>query len=307
MLLGTLLFLCLTSVVKADAYARDGIYPLTMDSYGRLMVGARVNGYGIYPFIIDTGAGRSIFYRTLTAEIGLEAIPNKSRRVITAAGYKRVQIYPVQDFYVLGQSLGLSETVTLPDISGSEARGLVGVDLLMGRTLLIRPLEMTVNLFENAETVSAMGWPYEQGRPVAVGSLALEIEVGGITIPVLVDTGASDTVINKAGAETLLRSGSGIQSERTTAVVARGQNVAREKLIISNIAFAERAFSESEIYVADIAIFRLLGAQRVPAIILGMDVLGQQGFAVDFKSWRLYLEPNTVPIVSNPAGTETKE
>lgn len=307
MLLSALLFLCLSSVARADAYVEEGIYPLTKDSFGRLMVGARVNGRGIFPFIIDTGAGRSVFYRTLTAEVGLEAVPNRSKRIITAAGYKRVQIIPVEDFYVLGQSLVLRETVALPDISGSDARGLVGVDLLMGKTLLIQPAAMTANLYATADKVSAMGWPYEQGRPVAVGSLAMEIEVGGITIPVLVDTGASDTVINKAGAETLLRSGTGIQSERTTAVVARGRSIAREKLTVSSMAFAGRVFDNSQIYVADVAIFRLLGAQRVPAIILGMDVLGQQGFAVDFENWRLYMEPDTVPVAANPAGITTKE
>jgi len=291
--LSALLFLYAFLPASADVYAGLGAYPLTKDSFDRMMVGVRVNGMGPYPFIIDTGAGRSVFYRTLTVDARLQAEPNISRRILTADGYKRAQIYKVDSLYALGQSLAIEDTVALPDISGSVARGLLGVDLLMGRTLLIQPSLMTANLHDGPEAVEQLGWAYEQGRPVAVGSLALEIEVGGVTVPVLVDTGASDTVINTAGAETLLRSARGISREQVMAVIARGNSVAREKLILSEIHFAGRHFPTAQVYVADIAIFRMLGAARVPAIILGMDVLGKQGFAVDFANWRLYMEPES--------------
>lgn len=272
----------------AEMYAALQGYPVEHDHFGRLMVGAHVNGVGPYPFIIDTGASRSIIYRSLTANLGLQAIPNKSRNIITANGYRRALIYPIGDIYALGNTLTLEDTVALPDIPNSVAKGLIGVDLLANKVLHIQPHLALAALLDAPEDLEGEGWDYIQGRAVAHGSVALEIDIGGVMVPLVVDTGASDTVINKAGAETLLRAATGIKSEKASAVVARGRTVARERLIFPSFALGNRAMGETKIYVADVPIFRLLGAGRVPAIILGMDVMGQEEFAVDFLNWRLY-------------------
>jgi len=271
-------------------YARPNSYAIENDSYDRLMVGVHVNGFGPFPFIIDTGASRSIIYRSLTAMMPLEAIPNKSRRVLTVNGYHSALVYPMKDIYALGSTLSLPETVALPDIDGSDAKGLLGVDLLAGKTLVVRPAARTASLLKNAASLNVAEWQYIQGRPVAYGSLALEVDFGGVHVPVIVDTGASDTVINSAGAKTLLRAATGIRTEKTIAVVARGKTIAREKLVLPHFDLAGKSFRNTPIYVADVPIFRLLGAADVPAIILGMNVIGQQDFAIDFKGWRLYMQ-----------------
>jgi len=254
------------------------------------MVGVHVNGVGPFPFIVDTGASRSIIYRSLTAALQLEAVPNKSRNIITTGGYKRALIYPIGDIFALGHTLYIEDTVALPDILGSSARGLIGVDLLAGRTLLVRPKRGLANLSASSDDLAEPEWTYIQGRPVAYGSLALSIDIGGVSIPVVIDTGASDTVINKAGAETLLRSATGVGRENVTAVISRGRSIAREKLLMPSLALGSIDFQDTNLYVADLPVFRLLGASEVPAIILGMNVLGQQDFAIDFANWRLYLQ-----------------
>lgn len=270
-------------------YTEMAGFPLETDRYGRLMAGVHVNGVGPFPFIIDTGSSRSIIYRSLTTMMSLKAVPNKSRNIITANGYRLALIYPIKDIFALGHTLKLSETVALPDIRGSVAKGLIGVDLLAGRTLVVRPESSLAALVDDVSSLDSAEWGYVQGRPVAYGSLALEVDIGGVMVPIIVDTGASDTVINTAGAETLLRSATGIRTEATTAVVARGATRAKEKLLVPNFSLAGRGFENTNIYVADVAVFRLLGARKVPAIILGMNVLDQQDFAIDFKAWRLYL------------------
>ena len=270
-------------------YAQLEGYPLEEDPFNRLMIGVHVNGVGPFPFILDTGASRSIIYRSLTAALKLEAIPNKSRNIITVNGYKRALVYPIGDIFALGATLEIEDTVALPDILGSSARGLIGVDLLAGRTLVLRPSSSLALLMDNSDKLVGPNWTSVQGRPVAYGSLALSIDIGGVTIPVVVDTGASDTVINKAGAETLLRSGRGVGRAKTMAVIARGHAVAREKLILPTLMLGGASFEHAEVFVADLNVFRLLGAGEVPAIILGMNVLGQQDFAIDFENWRLYL------------------
>lgn len=265
----------------------ETMHQLERDAFGRLMAGVYVNGEGPFPFIVDTGASRSVIYRSLTALMDIEAVPFKSRSIITAGGYRRVQVFDVKDLFALGQTLEIEDTVALPDIIGSHAKGLIGVDVLAGRTLLMKPLEDLAILLARSDSLgNSAGWSHVQGRPVAYGSLALEVEIGGITIPLIVDTGASHTVINSAGAEAIARSG--IKEKEASAVIA-GVRSSRQ-MVVPELTLGERRIGETELYVADVPVFRMLGAGSVPAMILGMDILGDQDFAIDFKNWRLYLK-----------------
>ncbi len=264
-------------------------YLILPDSFGRPMVGTVVNGIGPLPFIIDTGASKSIVYRSLTAMIGLQAMPNQSKRILTATGYKRVLVYPVTDFFVLGRTLNVSETVALPDIIGSDAKGLIGVDLLAGLTLYVDLEAGAANLKPSGPTGDE--WVTIQGRPVAYGSLALEINIGGLDIPVIVDTGASDTVINVAGSEAIGRSSTGVSRESITASMSGGREMVFASLRVPSFKIGEFERTDMRLVVADVPVFTMLGARDVPAIILGMDLLGQQPFAIDFKNWRLNIKP----------------
>ena len=288
-------FLVLALLMCGRAAANGGApYLILPDSFGRPMVGTVVNGVGPLPFIIDTGASKSIVYRSLTAMIGLQALPNQSKRILTATGYKRVLAYPVSDFFVLGRTLQVTETVALPDIIGSDAKGLIGVDLLAGLTLF-------VDLEAGAAKLKPSGplggeWVTIQGRPVAYGSLALEINIGGLDIPVIVDTGASDTVINVAGSEAIGRSSTGVRRESITASMSGGRQMVFASLRVPSFKIGEFERTNMRLVVADVPVFAMLGARDVPAIILGMDLLGQQPFAIDFKNWRLNIRDKTLEL-----------
>lgn len=253
------------------------------------MVGTVVNGVGPLPFIIDTGASKSVIYRGLTAMIGLEALPKQSKRILTATGYKRVLVYPVTDFFVLGRTLNVTETVALPDIIGSDAKGLIGVDMLTDLTLYIDMQAGEADL--KLQPPEGDNWVTVQGRPVAYGSLALEVNIGGLDIPVIVDTGASDTVINTAGSEAIGRSSTGISRSMITASLSQGKEMVFTVLQVPSFKVGAFERTDMRLVVSDVPVFAMMGARDVPAIILGMDLLGQQPFAIDFKNWRLNIKP----------------
>lgn len=283
-------FLTLALMFCAKASARNSEpYLIIPDAFDRPMVGTVVNGVGPMPFIIDTGASKSVIYRGLTAMIGLQALPNQSKRILTATGYKRVLVYPVTDFFVLGRTLQVSETVALPDIIGSDAKGLIGVDLLAGLTLYVDMKAGAAKLKPFGP--SGDGWVTIQGRPVAYGSLALEINIGGLDIPVIVDTGASDTVINIAGSDAISRSSTGVRRETITASMSGGKEMIFTALRVPSFRIGGFERTNMRLVVANVPVFTMLGARDVPAIILGMDLLGQQPFAIDFKNWRLNIHP----------------
>lgn len=268
----------------------EDIHLILPDRFDRPMVGTIVNGLGPFPFIIDTGASKSVIYRGLTALTGMSALPNQSKRIITANGYRRVLVYPVTDFYVLGRTLRVDETVALPDIIGSEAKGLIGVDMLADHTLFMDMKLGEANLELSKDEPLGDNWVMIQGRPVAYGSLALEVNIGGLDVPVIVDTGASDTVINTAGSEAVGRSAEGISRETIRASMAGGREMVFTALRVPEFGVGAFTRTNMRLVVSDVPVFALLGARDVPAIILGMDLLGEQPFAVDFKNWRLYIK-----------------
>lgn len=274
----------------ASAQVDDGVHLIMPDRFDRPMVNTVVNGMGPFPFIIDTGASKSVIYRSLTALTRMSAVPNRSRRIITATGYKRVLVYPVTDFYVLGRTLQVDETVALPDIIGSDAKGLIGVDMLAGHTLFMDLQNGEANLELPTPEGPGEGWIMVQGRPVAYGSLALEVNIGGLDVPVIVDTGASDTVINTAGSEAVARSADGIRRETIRASISGGREMIFTALRVPEFNVGAFQHQNMRLVVSDVPVFTLLGAKDVPAIILGMDLLGEQPFAIDFKNWRLYLK-----------------
>ncbi len=280
----------LAGSLKATAQLKNDVHLIMPDRFDRPMVNTIVNGMGPFPFIIDTGASKSVVYRGLTALTGMTAIPNRSRRIITATGYKRVLVYPVTDFYVLGRTLSVEETVALPDIIGSDAKGLIGVDMLAGHTLFMDLKAGEANLELSTNDGLGADWVMVQGRPVAYGSLALEVNIGGLDVPVIVDTGASDTVINTAGSEAVGRSADGIRRETIRASISGGREMIFTALRVPEFNVGAFQHQNMRLVVSDVPVFTLLGAKDVPAIILGMDLLGEQPFAIDFKNWRLYLK-----------------
>ncbi|WP_262694673.1 aspartyl protease family protein [Kordiimonas aquimaris] len=285
-----LLSLCTATPLVAfqDLDGDDG-YIILPDRYDRPTAGTVVNGVGPLPFIIDTGASKSVIYRSLTSVIDLQALPNQSKRIITATGYKRVLVYPVTDFYVLGRTLNVQETVALPDIIGSQAKGLIGVDMLAGLTLTMDMGQGLARLQNPDETRFDDSWTMIQGRPVAYGSLALEVNIGGVDVPVIVDTGASDTVINTAGSDALTLAATGVRRQSIRASISNGGVMDFVALVVPSFKVGDYERTNMRLVVSDIPVFTTLGARSVPAIILGMDLLGEQPFAIDFKNWRLYL------------------
>ena len=168
--------------------------------------------------------------------------------------------------------------------------------MLAGHTLFMDMQLGEANLELSADEPLGGDWLMIQGRPVAYGSLALEVNIGGLDIPVIVDTGASDAVINTAGSEAVGRSAEGIRRETIRASISGGREMVFTALRVPEFGIGAFTRSNMRLVVSDVPVFALLGARDVPAIILGMDLLGEQPFAIDFKNWRLYIkQPDSGP------------
>ncbi|GHF19136.1 hypothetical protein GCM10017044_12110 [Kordiimonas sediminis] len=263
----------------------------TVQSEGRPVTLVRIGQGGVgYPFIVDTGASRTVLYRSLATELGLEALPMQSRAVITATGTQEMSLYKVGVVQIFGYDFDLRDTVAMPDPKRNGVFGLVGVDVLRGRVLLLEKGQ-PVTLAPDLSALSGDGWQSVQGRPVGYGSIAVDVQIDGETIPAILDTGASVTVLNPAAALLLEKHDSTVTGADTPRVEASGRGITATTVPVGSIKLGDVTFRPGQIMAAPLPVFRAFGAGRAAAVIIGMDILGQYDTALDFRGWSLWIRP----------------
>lgn len=271
--------------------AAAAVPSLKVDEVGRLLIDVDVGGHGTYAFLLDTGADRTVIFRTLTALADLDAIPFKSKRVRTATGTREMQLYALEYIHALGRRLPIGETVVFPDAGRRGTFGILGVDLMRGRTLQV--LGADARLLDEAPLYDGEGWLTVQGRPVGRGSLAVMVKVGDLEIPAFVDTGAATSVMNRPAMDAIEEAAaSALPMTRTTVTAAGGVMVAH-RVTLPSLAIGAWERGGQTVVTAQLPVFTFWGAREVPAMILGADILfSAAGVAIDFQNWRLHMQPN---------------
>lgn len=265
---------------------------IKVDEEGRLLIDVDVGGRGTYPFLLDTGADRTVVYRTLTVLAELDAVPLRSERVRTATGTREMQLYQLEYVEALGMRLPIGETVVFPDPRTRERYGILGVDLMRGRTLQVLGAE--AKLLEEAPSYDGEGWHTIAGRPVGRGSIAVMVQIGDLEVPAFVDTGAARTIINQPALFALEDAyGDALKGGYTTVAAAGGRMVAR-RLTAPKLSIGDWQLEQQALVAAQLPVFTFWGARRVPAMILGADILfSANGVAMDFENWRLMVKPRS--------------
>jgi len=278
------------AVVAEDMAAPARAPKLQQDEQGRVLVDVRVRGEGPFPFLLDTAASRTVMYRTLVSLLELEAVPFKSRRVMTATGAREMQLYRIGEFEALGKTLSVKETVAMPDPSVEGISGILGIDLLRGHQMILD--QTGARLEDDRNLRRESGWLDLKARAVGYGSLAVTVVIEGVEIHALVDTGSGKTVLNRPALEALEKALPGAITEGGASVSASGRAMAASVIEVPGLAVGTWQLPGQRLVSAHLPIFATFGASRAPAMILGMDVLLQADtVAMDFKRWRMMVRP----------------
>ena len=287
-LLGLPFLLVWLGAVLAGIPAQAADFPLTRGPQGRFLVDARVGGSKAYPFVLDTGSGRSMLYRPLVTALGLEAIPFKSVHVQTATGLRTMQLYKAGSLKALGRTMPADGIAMMPDVDRPGTYGIIGVDLMRGMMLEIRGDH--VRVVAEDEPLPGGDWYQVQGRPVGNGSIAVDVNISGLALPALVDTGADFTVINRAAATKLMQMADITVTDSSTGIRSAGGGMRAGTFTADSLIIGGKQYQNVRVLVADLPVFSALGARRVPAMMLGVDVMGRQPVVLDFSAWTLALE-----------------
>ncbi|BCA62933.1 hypothetical protein HMP09_2167 [Sphingomonas sp. HMP9] len=244
------------------------------DDQTRMTVPVTIAGAGPFPFVVDTGAQRTVIARELAATLGLA--PGRTVRVTGMTGSEQVPtvVIPSLKVGVIG-----SAPIEAPAISAIYlgARGLLGIDTLQAHAV-------GIDFDTNTMTVTPSRKRRTSDRPAAdeivirarslFGQLVVtDAYCNGVRIRVILDTGTSVSMGNAALRRKVMRKM--VRSQPVSLTGVTGETVVADYTTIDRVTIGSLTISDLPIAftAVDAPPFRLFGLADRPAVLLGMDVL----------------------------------
>jgi predicted aspartyl protease len=238
----------------------------------RMTVPVSISGAGPYPFIVDTGAERSVISRELASTLGL--LPGRDVRIWAMTDMRRVNTFVIPRLAVNALGDSRVEAPAL-DARNLGAPGLLGVDTLQGRAITIDFTKQIMSVQPSESRRRAL--PREPGEIVVrakslYGQLVVtDARFGAHKVRVILDTGSSVSIGNPALRAKLGRSVKTIQAITLTSVT--GEQLHAEYTQVPRVRVGAVEFGGMPVAFTDAAPFRRFGLTKEPALMLGMDAL----------------------------------
>lgn len=284
----------------------------------RLTVQVRVNDFGPYQFIVDSGADTSVvglrLARNLQLPLGTPVILNgtTARNVVDRVHVNKLSLGSTHISNL--QLPALRET----DLGGD---GMIGIDALHQQRLLLDFEKRLIKVEDARRPSSFRPLP---GEIVVVarrrrGQLILtEVRAAGLPVEAVIDTGSEVTIGNLALRDKLLRH----NRDKFLTVTISGVTGVTQKLQMAKIGELELGpvhLEDVPMAFADVPPFELFGLQNRPAILLGTDLLESfRRVSLDFRARKVRFQlrqcraegiivstsPTTITRISSSGGAD---
>jgi len=232
----------------------------------RMTVPVSVADRGPFPFIVDTGAERSVLSRELATTLGLDAGPRA--RLFDFTGPSSVDTVRVPSL-----TLGKLSTQGLEAPSLAQANlgapGMLGIDALQGHKVVIdfnRKRMTLVPARRHADGDIVIRAGTKTGQLIVTNAL-----FEGRPISVVIDTGSSLSVGNSAMRRLMKR-----EPRQLGPILVRsvtGRTFGADYVTVSGVKIGGVLFHNFAMSFADVAPFEHFGLKDRPALILGMNSL----------------------------------
>jgi predicted aspartyl protease len=261
------------------------------DSTQRMTVSVDVEGRGPYPFIVDTGAERTVVARELAES--LQLTPSGDVVLATVANVRRVPSVQIGSIRVGRRTIN---GIRAPALEGANlgAMGMLGVDSLQSQRVVFDFGRQELTLSHSHRDDD--DWPSDTivitGR-TRLGRLILtDATVDGQRVRVIVDTGSQQTVGNLELRRRLEARGRLGRIGVMDLLGVTGDRVSADYAITRRIRLGGLHVKDMPIAFADFYLFEYLGLSDRPAILLGMDALSLfDRVSIDFANRRVRLLP----------------
>ena len=238
----------------------------------RMTVPVTVDGKGPFPFVVDTGADRTVLSRELADHLDLK--PGESATMHTMTGVGPVRTVRVPTLEVGG---GRNDDFNAPALSEDNlgAKGLLGIDSLQGRRVVMDFKKGTFSVMASKavrERVEAdmivVTAKSRYGQLILVDS-----DIGGVPITVIIDSGAQNSVGNLALRQMLAKRKKVRNFIPMTMTDVTGASIAAERAVVDGIRIGGFTITDVAVAFVDAHPFKRFGLLNRPAMLLGMDTL----------------------------------
>jgi predicted aspartyl protease len=265
----------------------EDILPIEADNTARMTVAVRVGDSAMRNFIVDTGADRTVISSEAAAALNLAA--GKPVKLHSMTGVSTVQTVVIPSLHV---ARSIITNIRAPILAARHlgADGVLGIDSLKGKRIVIDFRDQQMTLFESAEAEKRD----ERDLIVIVaksrfGQLILvDADIAGRKIQVILDTGAQNSVGNTALRTMTARTSSKKTPTVISLVGVTGASTNADYTEIDKIRIGGFTITHAPIAFADVHPFERFGLTRKPALLLGMDILNKfDRVSIDFANRKI--------------------
>lgn len=252
-----------------------------VDRVMRSTVPVYIDGQGPFRFAVDTAASASVVASDLADRLNIA--PAGELDMHTVIGLERVRAVRAATLSSGALSVGGVRMAVGSRAGLIGLDGLLGLDLLADQRLIMRfrgSGRSSINRSRpDPDKFLGVVRPRVRFQPPRSGGVDLmlvDATVRGHHVRAVVDTGAQVTLINPA-----LASIAGARPFQSRTIGSdpvvqspTGRAALAQAMILSSVRFDELAIDRLAVLMGDFHIFRLLGLEDTPAMLMGVDVLG---------------------------------
>ena len=292
---------------KDNARASDpGLDTLAIanDRAQRMTVMVSVGGEGPFAFLVDTGSERTAISRQLAKQLGLGV--GAPVRVHSTIGTQMVSTVNIPQLGVGSQALSVTDAPTFEAVHIG-ASGILGIDSLRAQRVVFdfKAGEMQVapsrqsNVTLDHDTIVVRARS-RQGRLILT-----KVTLDGIAIAAILDTGAQISVGNLALLRRLRRAGrvsakrdmTGVDSQGAVIEAVTGEIRKVDLARVKRLDLGGVELTDVSVAFSDARIFKALGYDKRPAILLGIDALRSfDKVSIDFAQRKVrFVVPDATP------------
>ncbi|AXB76062.1 aspartyl protease family protein [Novosphingobium sp. P6W] len=260
-----------------------------MDLHARMTIDVAVHGLGPYRFLIDTGSQRTVVSTALAGKLGLAMGPQV--RVVGIAGVHDVATAQI-DSIDIGPRSFYDLTVPLLERQNMGADGILGTDSLQHQRVLLDFAHNTISIGDPKELGGRRDFEIIVQAKRRSGRLILtDAMIDGVRTDVVIDTGASGTVGNRALQRTLARKSRSQDRMTGTLASVTGQELPVDLAVAGKLELGHIGVANVLIAYADAPAFRELKLDKRPAIFLGMrELRAFKRIAIDFSTRKVLFD-----------------
>src|SRR5688500_6240855 len=279
----------------AETKPEDFVYvaATAQDRVGRVMTPVFVNGVGPFAFVVDTGASSTVIAPRIARRLSLEIDPSQPKLLRGITGSELVPTVSVSRITAGGITLENSRLPVVEPRVFADADGIFGADAF-GRGCLIVSFERAkVAILEKPCPRADDTWEKVRARLQFGGLVVADARIGNTRAVAIIDTGAERSLGNPALLAALrARKKISLEPNVTQVYSATSQVIFGDLLMTPSLRMGGVSIGKFDVVYGDFEVFRIWDVADEPAIVLGIDVLGQMdAMMIDYVRRELLVLP----------------